>query len=158
MTSVNLGNIILNVLPPKKRKTNFIAWMNVLYKPLYTIQLAFNLFFDEIEYELKFNGQVIYLEHVLNDYFDEIARGIYITDTIQLTQVVIYNSSEENEHTYIFNDLENNPLVLFNTLEFDSDVDFVVNIPSGVYVDLVQLKIVVNKYKILGKTYKINQL
>src|SRR5690606_27991019 len=98
-----------------------------------------------------------YMEHVLNDQFDPVNRGIYITDSSPYSGSYLFNKIESLEPTYLHNESEASaPLYLFSESEVFMWGGFVVNVPSSVVFDVFQLKAYVNKYKIASKSYSIN--
>lgn len=59
---------------------------------------------DEIEYVLRFTGQAVYLQHFLNDQFDNISRGIYINCLSKFNQLHITNKADSLVlPVYLFN-------------------------------------------------------
>jgi len=103
------------------------------------------------------SGQVVYLEHILNYYFDDVNQGIYITDSTTVEEpTILYNENEGNEKTYLYNDAENDyETYLFNKTELQAWPNFVVNIPSTVTFNEQQLRALVNRFKLAGKNYII---
>ncbi|WP_107039978.1 hypothetical protein [Brumimicrobium mesophilum] len=158
MIQFDVNNIVENNISPRLRKVFTLAFFKACASPLVVSFSTFYQFYEDKKYELLFNGQVIYLEHLLNDQFDNINRGIYITDAPQQAdQIVLYNENENNEETVIFNIPENEPpIVTYNYSEMLAWPDFIVNIPSSVVFNQTQLKAYVNKYKLAGKNYIIN--
>ena len=159
MFNIDLNYLREALIPIKLRKQNFLYLLRVLYKSLFTVQNTFNQFFNTIKYDLDFNGQVIYLEHLLNDKFDSTERRIYITDADNLPLPYLFNKIEENEPIYIFNKSElETPLYLYNNQEYITDNDFTVVLPIGLSYDLNYLKSLINKFKIAGVRYNIIEL
>ena len=131
----------------------FVEVMKNVLQPLYT---NFYDYFNQKKYELTFNGQVILLEHLLNDYYDNVQRRIHIDDSLENSNIYIFNKIEGNEKRYLFNSLENgSKTYLFNKSEIESLKDFTIFIPSSVAFGEVQLKKLVDKYKLPGKSYNI---
>ncbi len=158
MFNLDLGNIKISFIPRHWRRVNFIDFLTAIYKPFYTFQTTFNQYFNDVEYAMLWNGQVIMLEHYLNDLYDPINRGIYITDGQQL-DVLYVSTIEENEPIYISTILENNTEFIVNPIEsYNTDSDFEINIPIGTYFNESVLRSQVNKYKLAGKQYIINQI
>lgn len=158
MIVFDVYKIVVENISPRLRKVFTVELLKVLASPLVITFSAFYQFYEDKKYELLFNGQVIYLEHLLNDVFDENNRGIYITDAPQqIAPVVVFNQSEENEEMVLHNISEGEvEVVLFNESESLSWPNFIVNIPSAVVYNDLQLRALVNKYKIAGKNYIIN--
>lgn len=114
-------------------------------------------FYQEKEYEMTFTGQVIYLEHYLNDLYDPINRDIYIEDFDGPETTYLFNKAENNEETYLFNKSENEPpTYLYNKAELQAlQIDFVVFVPASVTFTEVVMRKQIDKYKLAGKAYKI---
>jgi hypothetical protein len=157
MIIIDLYLVVLQMIAPVQRYDWWIDYHNAAVKPLNQLLQDFYDFFNEKKYELSFNGQVIYMEHVLNDQFDPVDRGIYITDSTLLDARFIFTKAEENEETYLKTAAEGGTPFYINTAsEYYDDVDFIVNIPSTVTFDLDQLKYWVNKYRIAPMRWEIN--
>jgi hypothetical protein len=147
------------VLPPLFRTNRVIKLIQALKKPLELLKFDFYLFYERIKYELTFNNQVIYLEHLLNDTFDDINRDIYITDGSENPLVYVFNNSEPNEDVVLFNSSESETeTYLYNLVESEIEVDFIINIPSTVTVNEDLLKSLVNTYRSASKRFSINYL
>lgn len=157
MIFIDLYLELLQMIPPAHRYDWWIDYHKATIKPLDQLLQSFYSFFDQKKYELTFNGQVIYMEHVLNDQFDTIDRLITITDSSLLDSLFLFTEAEANEPTYIHTAAEAaTPLYLNTYAEYYDDVDFIVNIPSTVTFDLEQLKYWVNKYRIAPMRWDIN--
>ena len=155
MILIDFSYLIISILPPAHRTVEVVAAVNAKFAPLITIRDWFYTFFDQIEYELTWNGQVCMLEHLLNLEFDPINIGIYITDAENLDNQYVFNALESNEPTIVFNNSEaQEPLYLFNNSEV-AQYHFIVNVPSSVTFNEDQLKYFVNKYRLAGKRWKI---
>ncbi|MCX8482857.1 MAG: hypothetical protein ORN50_04700 [Crocinitomicaceae bacterium] len=155
MISIDLFYLIQILLPPVHRIVEVKKYMKAAAKPLSELLDSFYLFFDDIKYVLQFNGQVIYLEHILNDQFDNVDRGIYIEDADNNQNVFIFNLAEENEQLFLFNLVEEETPVYFYNYSEVSNFDFIVYIPASVTFDEELVKYYVNKYKCAAKRWKI---
>jgi len=157
MIIFDVNQMIEANLSPRLRKAFTMEFLKMVMSPLVVSYAQFYQYVNEKEYELIFNGQVIYMEHLLNDQFDNINRGIYITDAPQQqNQVTFFNENENNEETVIYNESEGEqPIVVYNYDEVISWPDFIVNVPASVVFDENRLKGYLNKYKLGGKNYKI---
>lgn len=80
MFNADWYQFILQNVPPPLRKSRRIAWLQVLIAPVAKAMDSMRAFRQIKLYELNHTGQVIYLEKVLNDAFDNQQRRIYITD------------------------------------------------------------------------------
>ncbi len=140
------------MLPTFLRKPKLLAYLKALLKPVINLYNDFKMFRSDILYKINHNGQVVYLQKVLNDRFDNIQRRIYITDGII------------NEPTYIYTHEEDKPVYLGTKyiytreeLKF-KDVDFVVILPLDLVLsseEEVRVNSLLKYYKLASKTYRI---
>ena len=159
MIVIDLYYLMEILLPPFLRGINMMSLLIAALKPLVEVQQNFYQFFGDKKYELSFNGQVIYLEHILNDQFDSTLRRIYIDDAEQSPTVYLFNESEDNEETYLFNNSESvEDLYLFNSSVTYTDFDFIVFVPIGLIYDENLMKYYINKYRCAGKRFKIQEI
>jgi hypothetical protein len=135
------------LLPWLKRKPIITDFLNSIANVMQALNIDFVFFTNDIAYKLQITNQKVYLEHYLNNIYDIWLRRIFIINL------------EQNEHTYLFTELENKPLFLpkFITVnsEVNSQFNYVVMIPTSVTYDLDQLKTYINKYNPVGKIYDI---
>lgn len=159
MIIIDLYFLIEITLPPFLRGINLLSLLTAAIKPIVQTQQSFYQFYEDKKYELTFNGQVIYLEHLLNDQFDSVLRRIYIEDGDQTTNIYLFNNSENNEAEYVFNKSENKEdLYLFNTSVTYTDLDFIVFIPIGLVYNENLMKFYINKYRLAGKRFQIQEI
>lgn len=169
MFSVNWLNFIKQLTPPALRQLLFMEFMFALIKPLRELYATFLAQRAQWLYDLSFSGQVIYLEKLLNNKYNNgaeaytlgIPTGIYITDSPQLlTPVWLWNKIEDRPPLILYNKAEGKaPVYLWNQSEYDAQIHFIIHVPIAVFditVDLVklaQLKALTNKYKAAGRKY-----
>jgi hypothetical protein len=160
MITIDLFFSILMLLPPEYRSRPwFVDYVFCASAPLNELLQDFYSFFNQIEYELQFNGQVIYLEHVLNDQFDANERRIYIEDSPLLSSTYLFNKIENNEPTYLFNTSEGEAeTYIENSSETQAQYDFVIYIPAGMVYDPELFKYWVNKYRIAPMRWIIEEI
>ena len=77
---LNIVGIVKSLIPTKIRNQIQLAWLASLLQPLQELNDKFAFYAKTTHYDLNFNGQVIYLEHVLNDSYDDLLRRIFIKD------------------------------------------------------------------------------
>lgn len=152
-----------SIMPFKLRNNTQDAWLSSLMQPIQTINTTFSELVKKHRYDLSFNGQVIYLEHIINDLFDTTLRRIYITDptnapndNVYLTYIV---EGQPPVHTTYVS--ENEPgLFIEYASESINFVDFIVKIPTSINTPQVinKMRGVINKYKIAGKKYSIENI
>ena len=159
--SWNITNIVNWLLPTFLRKPKMIAWLKSLLFPLNEKHQEFLSYVDDKRYELDFTGQVISLERLLNDKYDNVDRRIFISQE-KADEVFFFDDDDLNPANEIFLFDDNNVNVgSENAFFFFSDssgllTDFIVNIPNTVVFSESELRVLVNKYKLAGKNFSIN--
>ncbi len=133
------------------------AWLRVMAAPMQLVENDIGSYKNKIRYELQFNGQVVYLEHRLNDAFDAVQRRIYIDDPLptNIQPNIVTNRAERQPTIVIRNRGEASPTVTFyNISELQTRWDFVVFVPSSVYAAYqINLRSIVNYYRVAGKVW-----
>lgn len=156
MIFLDLYVLALMLLPPQDRQQWVIDIVNVSTFSISNLQTAVQDFYDQKKYDLQFNGQVVYLEHLLNDLFDPNDRQIYIDDPALISPTYVFNDSEVNESTYLTNTSEVvDGVYMFNESELAGQSDFIIKIPASVTYDAEILTIYVNKYRIAPMRWTI---
>lgn len=110
-------------IPIHKRKPVRLAWLDVIVSGVKNYSWAdFYATINKHEYDLQFTGQIKWLEHVLNDRFDGIARGIYIENIADdFVDVFVYNAIEIQPPLYVYNTWQ--ALVSYLAGQFTSSVN-----------------------------------
>lgn len=131
------------------KKTKRIAWLTALLKPLRNLHDEFLVFGELKAYEVKWNGQTIKLEKLLQDKF---GGGITITNNSQSLDSLTIGDGED-----VGGNWGDGP-------DFDSyigeDYDpaltsFTVNVPGAIAFVQSEMEAWINKYKMHGTTYNI---
>lgn len=156
MFNIDFRHIVYNLTPYFLRSDENLSWLYSLIEPVAELNIVFNSFRDNTLYLLQFTSQTIYLEHYLNDQFDPIGRGIFITNLDELDWIFLRNEIEQKPPFYLFNDVEAAPPVYFkNYTELLNDTNFIINIPVAVsYVENI-VRARVDFYNQAGKNYTI---
>lgn len=79
-TDIDFDLLVNEQLPVVKRKIVRVTWIHVLLTPFKIIFNDFKTARQEYLYKVAYNGQKNMLERILNDKFDDVSRGIYITN------------------------------------------------------------------------------
>lgn len=157
---LNVHGIVKDLIPVKIRGQVLVESIKAMLQPLQIVNNQFAALGKKIRYDLSFTGQVIYLEHLLNDVFDSTLRRIYITDsnTVQIGDFFVFYQNENQPSDYVYYEGEgvDTPYLQFES-ETVSNVDFIVFVPIALFNIQTEatLKALINKYKIAGKRYKI---
>lgn len=162
---INVLKIIIEYLPLRREEGMYrlntqdrLDWLWSLTVPFQEIRLRFLDFVTAKRYDLTRTAQVIMLEDLLNNEFDNINRQIYIADANMLAYPFLYMWEENQPPTYSYMDTEvppNVPLNLYLNEEYDQGYDFIVWVPTGLLFDIEKMKALINKYKLAGKRYII---
>ena len=168
---INFKVLVQLLLPTFLRKPQQTAFLNALVAPMDSL-------YKDVLYKMQHDSRVIYLEKVLNEYYNiigyshqnhEATKQIFITDEFYPPENYVYQDPEqyasiEYDETLLY--LKKNTLAPGEAEEEDEgddifltdDIehfDFVINVPVALAIDLVRLKILVDFYKIAGKKYRI---
>ena len=146
---LNLRRLVILLLPTFLRKSRLVAWMQILIAPLEQLQYDFGLKRNSDLVTLTHNGQKCYLRKILNDTFDQTLRRIRIEDMIHFNAVYIYTDSE-NQPVY----LEEKYLYTSGEMQVNG-VNFSVHIPNELRAREVEIKALIEAYKIASKRYII---
>lgn len=125
MYNVDWDLLAKHMLPWFKRKQRFMDWLHVCLYPVKMLHSQFLTYRDETLYKLSITSQIMYLEKLLNDRFnqglpsrgpsvnvglyDGPETGIYISmpqNTIY--PLYVWNKIEQRPKTYLYNRWRNN--------------------------------------------------
>lgn len=157
--NLNIYKLINDVLPSFLRGDRQVSWLQALTSPVKNLKETFLDFITQTNEELKWNGQTIVLENLLSLRFGD---GITIQN-MNLTDrpFYVYESGDSRNPDVYSSGNELNP-VARESGSFDPEaVDFIVEIPDGIFLqpdDLDEMNALIRKYKIYSKRFKIEQL
>ena len=142
------------------RGAKILAFILVALSPLQYIIGLYDAYVLRKRLELKFNGQVCYLEHILNDMFDPTFRRIFITDPDALVNSppILFNIADNQPSILLFNIGDggaSNTAVAFNIADFATQFDFVLHIPTDLTSQQLSIKKTLDAYKEASKYYQI---
>ncbi len=145
-------------------ESRHLDWIKSLLNPLQTLNKLFKLYTDDILYHMYLTGQVIYLEHYLNDLFDNEKRRIYISDGSLVLPPFLYTKYDYSKHSnipilYLFLKADGStPFYLYNKTDYDVQEEFIINVPNEIpltpYIEN-RIRAATNKYKQAGSIYSI---
>lgn len=151
---IDYSKLSKQLLPVMLRKTMLVKYLAVMVSPIVRLYEFFTTHRASQLYELDHNGQVCRLEAVLNDRFDNTLRRIYIEDARAIFATPLYRRVE-NKPVYLRRRSENKPVYLRRRAELTHGGAFVVKVPTALTFDTEEMKALINKYKMAGKTYAI---
>lgn len=168
---------IYHALPQFMRKQRFLRFLKSGYAPLIWLYNQFLNYRNEQIFKLRYSGQVIYMEHMLNARFNNGApayvngnpNGIYIgAGAITFNPPFIYQKQEAiTEDLWLYNKSEtpdhpDDVIWLYTKEELNNlNYDFTVNVPFSVgdisinHELLNAIRAWVNFYRQAGKSFII---
>lgn len=156
MFNIDFRHIVYNLTPFFKRSVSFLDWLYCLVRPLKEINLSFASFVANKEYDLTFTSETNVLEMFLNDQFDSVNRGIFITNINEVDFQFIFNKVENKPSTHIFNKSEGEPpFYLMTRNELLQSINFTINVPVAVVFNPIVMRERVDFYNQSGKNYNI---
>ncbi|GAA4271621.1 hypothetical protein U6A24_13630 [Aquimarina gracilis] len=161
---IDYNKMVVDLLPIVGRKVAHVQWLRLLVYPLYELLFTFKKFRKQAAYKVFHNGQVVYLQKVLNDSYDKDLRRIKIIGGSFTNYTFVY---EEQREEYLFVD-SNTPneggVFIYDGSAFETrDVSFVVLVPKNIAPEnevalnsfILRMKALIDYYRIASKTYKI---
>ncbi len=130
-------------------------WVESLLSPIDWLNTQVAIYAIQVYYRLSLSGQVIYIEHYLNDLFDDSNRGIYISDDSVIVPPYMFNE-DRPDGLLLYN--SGNPIVLFNESDYEDQGSFIVHLPSSFSLtDTLEKRIraAVNQYRQAGANFTI---
>ena len=163
--TVDWSILLRLLLPTRLRKPRILAFLNAAIEPIRMLYQSFLSFREASLYKVRFNSQIVYLEAVLNDQFDNELRririenatfkpGLYLYEPEQMLDVFLYQS-------FMGDNVRPNdpPTYLTSFLTESGDFDFFVFVPFEPEASDGNLenriKSYVNYYKLYAKNYQI---
>lgn len=163
--SLNFKEGFKYLIPLSVRKGRMVDWMGAALKPLQTLNGTFVAKASAIRYDLRFNGQVMYLERRLNDQYDPTNRAIYIDDPsgAYVFSFYVFNMIESQPTATVWNISEAKPpqQYLRNLVELIVGFgDFVVFVPTAINTsnNQIGMRAIINKYRAAGKQYSFSSI
>lgn len=158
--------VFKHLVPLPIRGDKMVSWIGALMAPIQSLNYDFVSWGTDLRYELKFNGQVFSLENRLNDEFDNALRRIYIDDPSgqQIFTAYVFNEIEKQPPLSLYNKADNiavlGNVIIRNKPELIVTDDFVVHVPVAILnaANQIQMRAVIDKYRIAGKRYTFNPI
>jgi len=129
-----------------------IDWINAILTPIKQLNNAVVSYANQVYYRLSITGQVIYLEHYLNDLYDKVERRIYISEDQILLPPFLFNKEDDEDPWYIEGDD-----YLYNQADYTGN-SFIINVPNALPLTQTltnQISKSTNQYKQAGVSYTI---
>jgi len=136
------------LLPHRKRRPRFTAWIKVSVSFIASIIDTLFVFWENSCAEARMTPQVIYIERFLRNRYG--VPDIYISEGFTLGPWIFTKAETADPEFYM--DLANS----YVYGDYDAIVvDFIVNIPSSLILEVQTIAAMVSKYKLIGKYFII---
>ena len=147
---IDFKKTFLLILLTKIRKAKLLLTvLNSAGTVLNSLFADFKSWLKDKHYEINITPQVCYIEKMLNDEFDTTSRRIYISEAARLQTNFLYRETDGKNWYFGAGKF------FVDDTRFKYPYDFVINIPIGLIINKERLTALVNKYKLLGKTYRL---
>jgi hypothetical protein len=159
---INFYRLVELLLPTFLRRGNLLDFLKSVATPLQEL-------YEDTLYKMQHNCSVIYLEKVLNNYYNclgyndqlhESTKIIFIDDVVKAPNKYLYLKSEIDAGTGSYLYLENPEVpraYQYLKSQNDFEFDFIVHIPNTITIDEVKLRVLIDYYKLAGKKYLIER-
>lgn len=154
--NINWYRLVKMLVLPAVNKPTLLAFINSALAPIRTNYDAFLSFKQDAEYRVQHNGQVCYLQKMLNDKFDNSLRRIRVQNVKPKERLYFYYE-EDNSPVFFYNEVDY-PVFFYNTQDYYNAFDFEVLVPEALASQINLMEIEINYYKIYSKNYQILQL
>src|SRR5690554_4187701 len=154
--NINWFRLVKMLILPAVNKPTLLAFINSVLAPIRTNYDAFLSFKEDAEYRVQHNGQICFLQKMLNDQFDNSLRRIRVQNVKPKERLWFY-LPEDDKPVFFYNEVDH-PVYFYNPEDYYNEFDFEVLIPSVLTSKINQMTVQINYYKIYSKNYQILQL
>jgi hypothetical protein len=153
MIDWNIDEWAIQMAPSELQKEPLKSYMMVMASALKVPYESMLSFYTAMLKQVRYNGQTIVMENLLNDLFDMANRDIQVITSTDLTVPVYISLTIENDPIYVGSAAEGTPVFVGLSNEYGSIYDFIILVPNGILTteQEIKLKTVVNYYKLAGK-------
>lgn len=151
---VDFRRMAVLLLPIALRKSITTTFVQVMVSPVSSLLRRFNQNRADWNYRMEHNGQVCYLQAVLNDKFDPLQRRIYIDDGEGADALLVYARSERRWQM-VPRRSEGALILSSRAFVGQGAIDFIVFVPQSLSYDERRMKALVKMYKLAGKRFTI---
>jgi hypothetical protein len=155
MFKIAFTKLVQWLIPTWLRSNTMVLFVLAANKPLREAYDSFDSYRSAVIYQLAHNGQVVYLQKVLNDSFDKTQRRIRVVDFIVYGKEYLYDAGNVPEIRYVTSATVN---YLYGA---DTGLDFTVQVPATlitVAAQIARVKAKVNEYKMDGKNFYLQSI
>ena len=129
--NINFSELKTLMLPTFWRRPTLTALLEAFLTPLINLYIRFLEFKADTDYKQSITSQVVYMEKMLNDAYDPIARRIFIQNAQRIQPVWFYEP--EDELPVFFYEEGERPVYFYEPEDFAIySPDFTVHIPEAI--------------------------
>lgn len=155
---INFKVLAKLLIKKKWQQPKRMAGIYAILKPVISVYNAFIAFYNDCLYYLAHTSQVVFIEAVLNDMFDQGLRRIRVVDANIVLPKYLFTTAE-NKPMYLRKTSESAPTYLrLRTECFPNGVHFIVEVPVTLVYDQDAMKALVLKYCLPGRLFIIQQV
>lgn len=154
--NIDINKFAQHLLPPVLRKKRLFAFLKVLVYPFFLLIERFKQYREESIRKMQINGQVIFIEKILNDTYFLRNREIYITDIEERQQYM--NTREEGDALISLSMRDEGAEPVYFQMRGEGNIDgnYIVNVPSFLEAHIEEIKRICTMYKPSGRKFVIN--
>lgn len=148
----NIPSFVEQNIPSFLREDPLLSYVKALLYPIEQAYAGFLSYRVYINKKVKYNGQTIILENLLNDTFDGTLRQIRIINEVREIQNLYIGRHSENKRVYIGRYIESHIQYIGRYAETNvRSYDFIVLVTDTLTLEQeLQLKAIVNYYRMAG--------
>jgi hypothetical protein len=151
---INFGNVSNLLLPPSKRKPKIKAWLRALLQPLQGLRDdIFVTYKADILKRIKYTGQTIVLESILNDFYSITNDPFIYIENVTKDNFNAYVGAGSETEMFVGNDGFTNSYI--GTTYTIEDTNFIIHVPVGLVFVEAELRDLVDSIKPYGTNYTI---
>lgn len=154
--NINWFRLVKMLVLPAINKPTLLAFINSGLSPLRSRYDEFLGFKADAEYRVNHNGQICYLQKMLNDKFDNSLRRIKVQNVKPKARLWFYYE-QDDKPVYFYNEADH-PEFFYNPEDYYNEFDFEVLIPTVLNTQTNLMKVQINYYKLYSKNFQIIEL
>ncbi|NOS94528.1 MAG: hypothetical protein HOP30_21665 [Cyclobacteriaceae bacterium] len=157
---IDYTKIVTDRIPQELQEAEHVNWVYRLISPIVYVYNQLILFRLSILYKLSITPQVVYLEKMLNDRYDNALRRIYIVDGKTFDPFYIYTRAEVRpKYFYTRAEVSKPKNYIYTRGETSLQTyDFVVFVPVAVTLNAREMNSLIMSYKLAGKLFTIQTI
>lgn len=160
---INWSKFINDLLLIELRKPSLKAFLNAVLTPIKNAHADFLAYRLKTLYRVQHNSQIVYMEAVLNDAFDNTFRRIRIQN-VAFRDPLFFYEPEENREVFFYEPTDMMPKFFYELEDFEGEgYDFVICVPpvlkpstaSAENALLTKMRGLADYFKLYSKNYQI---